>query len=48
MPRGTTLRSIRIDDTLWQAVQKRAAAEGVSVSEVVRTQLTAWLNRPHK
>lgn len=45
-PRGTTLRNIRVDDELWQAVQAKAEAEGRSVSEVVRELLARWVKRP--
>lgn len=33
---STTARNIRVDDDRWQAAQTRAAAEGTSVSELVR------------
>lgn len=46
MPRGTNLRAIRIDDTLWLAAKEKASAEGVSVSEVVRAQLARWVKKP--
>lgn len=45
MPRGTTLRNIRVDDDLWQAAQAKAEAEGRSVSEVVRELLARWVKR---
>lgn len=44
-PRGTTLRNIRVDDTLWEAAKAKAEAEGTSVSEVVRELLTRWVHR---
>ena len=43
MPRGTTLRNVRIDDELWQAAQQRAVTEQVNVSEVIRALLEAWV-----
>jgi hypothetical protein len=49
MPRGTTLRNIRIDDTLWWAVQMKAAKDGTNVSEVVRELLLEWVTpEPHR
>lgn len=47
MARGTTLRSIRVDDTLWWAAQIKAAKEGTSVSEVVRDFLLEWVTPEH-
>ena len=46
MPRGTTLRNIRINDELWTAVQSKAADEGKTASEVVREYLEKWVTRP--
>lgn len=43
MPRGTTLRNIRIGDELWLAAQVKAAEEGRDVSSVVRELLGAWV-----
>ncbi len=48
MPRGTTLRNVRIDDELWQAAQQRADVEGFTkdnggVSVVIRLLLEAWV-----
>lgn len=48
MPRGTTLRNIRIDDQLWEAAKQKATAEGRDVSAVVRELLTRWVKRPPK
>lgn len=45
MARGTTLRNVRIADELWTSAQKKAAAEGVTVSEVVRDLLTGWVTQ---
>ena len=44
MPRGTTLRNVRIDDELWQAAQERAATEQLNVSEVIRELLQRWVD----
>ena len=38
----TPLRSVRITDELWEATQKSAAAEGRTVSEVVRQALERY------
>lgn len=46
MPRGTTLRNIRIPDDLWDAVLRKADDEGRNASEVVREYLNAWVLRP--
>jgi hypothetical protein len=46
MPRGTTLRNIRIPDDLWDAVLRKAEAEGRNASEVVREYLEKWITRP--
>ena len=41
----TPIRGIRIPDELWHAAQEHAAADGVTVSEVVRTMLAEWVAR---
>lgn len=46
MPRGTTLRNIRIDDELWSAAKAKAQSEGRDVSTVVRELLGRWVTRP--
>lgn len=46
MPRGTTLRNVRVPDELWDAALRKAAAEGRSVSEVIRGCLEVWVTRP--
>jgi len=46
MPRGTTLRNIRIPDDLWDAVLRKASEEGRNASEVVREYLEKWVTRP--
>lgn len=33
---SSTARNIRVDDELWRSVQERAAAEGATVSELIR------------
>ena len=44
MSRGTTHRAIRIDAELWAAVKAQAAAEGITVSDLVRQLLRGWLD----
>lgn len=42
-PGNTPLRAIRVPDELWAKVQKKAAQEGTSASEVIRKLLTEWV-----
>lgn len=42
--RGTQRRSVRIPDQLWTAAAARARAEGVSVSDVIRAALEAYVS----
>jgi len=44
MSKGTKVRTVRIDDALWEAAQTKAQAEGTNISEVIRGYLQAWLN----
>lgn len=44
MSRGTTLRNVRVSDELWSAAQQQADADGLSVSEVIRSLLEAWVS----
>jgi hypothetical protein len=46
MPRGTTLRNIRIPDDLWDAVLRKSELEGRNASEVIREYLAGWVLRP--
>lgn len=44
----SNLRTVRIDDELWDAAKARAASEGVPLSVVIRNQLTAYVApEPH-
>lgn len=43
MSRGTTIRSIRVSDELWEAAQEQTRAEGRNVADVVRDALTLYL-----
>jgi predicted CopG family antitoxin len=44
MSKGTTLRNVRVADELWQSALKRADKDGISVSEVLRELLEAWVD----
>ena len=46
--KGTTRRSIRVEDELWSAAQQKAAAQGTNLSEVIRRLLTEWLKEGKK
>jgi hypothetical protein len=39
----TPIRGVRIPDDLWRSAQDKAAAEGTTVSEVVRDCLARWV-----
>lgn len=43
MPRGTTLRNVRVADPLWEAARAVADERGESVSDVVRAALTEYV-----
>jgi hypothetical protein len=43
MSKGTTHRTVRIEDGLWQAALAKAANEGRNVSDVIRELLTRWV-----
>ena len=43
MARGTTKRSVRIDDALWDEAQTVAAERGENLSEVLRDKLRAYI-----
>ena len=45
MSRGTIHRTVRVDDELWNAAKEKAEAEGVSLSEVIRQALQAFVDR---
>lgn len=45
MSRGTTHRAIRIDAELWERVKAQAAAEGITVSDLIRQLLRGWLDK---
>lgn len=43
MPRGTTLRNIRVDDELWTAALSTAVLRGENLSEVIRRALREYI-----
>ncbi len=45
MPRGTTLRNVRIPDALWDAAKANAEKRGESVSDVIRRALERYVKR---
>ena len=45
-PRDTNpARAVRVEDDLWQAAQAKAAANGESVSDVIRRALRRYVAR---
>jgi len=45
MSRGTIHRTVRVEDVLWTAAKTKAQAEGVSLSDVIRDALRAYVER---
>ena len=44
MSKGTTHRTVRIEDGLWEAAKTKADADGVNLSEVIRAALRQYLD----
>jgi len=44
MPRGTTLRNIRIAEPLWTAALAKARERGETLSDVIRRALDEYLH----
>lgn len=44
MPRGTTLRNIRIDDERWNALREAAEEQGTDASKVIRDMIDVYLD----
>lgn len=40
---GVRVRNVAVHDDLWEAAKARADADGISVSEVIRQALTAYV-----
>ena len=45
MPRGTTLRNVRVADPLWQAAQAAAESRDENLSDVIRAALERYVKR---
>lgn len=45
MSRGTIHRTVRVDDELWTAAKTKAELEGVSLSEIIRQALQAFVDQ---
>lgn len=45
MPRGTTLRNVRVADDLWQRARAVAGKRGESLSDVIRAALERYVKR---
>ena len=45
MPRGTTLRNVRVADPLWSAARAVAESRGESLSDVIRAALERYVKR---
>lgn len=44
----TPVRTLRVDDELWQRAQAVAAANGESLSDVMRSALVAYVAKPRR
>jgi hypothetical protein len=44
--RGTTVRKVRMPDTVWDPAMVKAAAEGTTLSHVLRLAVEAFLAAP--
>ena len=44
MSKGTKVRTVRIDDALWDAAQAKAAEQGDNLSEIIRRALTEYVS----
>ena len=42
--KGTKVRTVRIDDALWDAAKAKAETRETSLSEVIRDYLQAWVS----
>lgn len=45
MPRGTTLRNVRVADELWRRARAVAGKRSESLSGVIRAALEAYVDR---
>jgi metal-responsive CopG/Arc/MetJ family transcriptional regulator len=44
MSKGTTRRTVRIEDGLWQEAQEKAADRGDNLSDIIRRALASYIN----
>lgn len=45
MSKGTTRRTVRIEDDLWEDAQEKAMDRGDNLSDIIRIALRAYLGR---
>jgi metal-responsive CopG/Arc/MetJ family transcriptional regulator len=45
--KGTTHRTVRIEDALWERAKAKADAEGVNLSAVIRDALRLYVEERH-
>lgn len=45
MPRGTTLRNVRVAEPLWDAARAIAEQRGENLSDVIRAALVRYVKR---
>jgi hypothetical protein len=43
----TPTRTIRVSDTLWKSVQKKAASEGVTVTSIIISGLERYVDKDY-
>jgi len=43
MSKGTKVRTVRIDDALWEAAQAKSKRVETDLSKVIREKLETWL-----
>ena len=47
MSKGTTHRTVRIDDALWDAAKAAAKENGENVSDIIRKALEQYVQQHH-
>lgn len=48
MSKGTTRRTVRIEDELWEAAQEKAADRGDNLSDIIRERLRDYIESENK
>jgi len=48
MSKGTKVRTVRIDDALWEAAQAKAAERDENLSEIIRAALADYVSTGRK